>query len=193
MFRAPPRLRLFMFFTILLSLSALFLLPLVVYAQGDVTTPLPGGMDLFDVIKAAGVILVTAIVGMFGTSPVTVAIVGLIKKWGPSNWPAPTVSLIVAGILWLILSLARYFGFGLQFDNIYNLLVTILPPLAGYLGNVLAAPVVYELAHAHNVSILGYARDYGDRGTPAQRAQGLLGPKEDATRAQSLSMKQRAA
>lgn len=159
---------------VLLMVVVLLIAALPAFAQSTTGGAPTGGLDLMQVLQTVGVIIATAIMGLFGTSPVTTFFVGLLKKIPQlGGISAPNLTLAVAGVLWLILSAARYFGYEIQFDNVLALLTTVLPPLAGFLGSLVGAPLVYEIAHANNVPILGYARDYGDRGTPAQRAQGV--------------------
>lgn len=100
------------------------------------------------------------VIAAFGTAPVTVAIVAVLKRI-PSLQvlSAPTLTFVTASTLYVLAIVASITGYTPQFDNLLELVAVALPAFASFVATLIGAPVLYEAAKDHNVAVIGYSRN----------------------------------
>lgn len=155
-------------FLILLIVGFLLIAPVAVHAQDD--APLPP-VPAFQPItpQQAGELLVAAIgaivAGGLGGGPLASFVVGLLKHVVPApdangnnGVSAPTLNLLVGGLLTVLFWIAQHFGVQQQFNSISDFLLVAGPALLTLLTTMYSASAVHNAASAQKVAVFGYKR-----------------------------------
>lgn len=146
-------------------LMLLFVAP--VLAQGS--TPSAPSLPPLDMNALAMqfMVFILGLLSSFISSPATVALVSWLKRVPAlDRYPSTTLATGTAAVLMVVLALAVHFGVEGQFRSIVDVITAILTTLGGMSINLTSSTVLYNVAKAQNVSMIGYSRST----TTAQKA-----------------------
>lgn len=119
-----------------------------------------------DVTNAANLLLsvlistVLVIASVPGTSVFVTTVTGLLKRFIPETISGGTISMAVNVVLWVAYTIGLHYAVFTsdQFQNILNVLVTILTAIGGVGATQIVATRVYNQAVAQGVPVLGFQR-----------------------------------
>lgn len=129
-----------------------------------VVTPAPDELPPIAPVEDAANALLTTIVQIIAASglisaPITVFLVSVLKRIDsggliPSNYYA----VVIAGILMVVLWLARWLGVETQVSGLFNLVGVAGPMILNFILTLLGASAFYNVAKSQNTPILSYQR-----------------------------------
>lgn len=133
-----------------------------------VTVPVAGAQDAppslpVTPLPEAGqsaLIFLIGIAGALVTAPITLFVVGLLKRVKvlnsiKSDWLALIVALILTVVYWV----ARWTGYEVQLNSLLHAVEVAGPAIVTLVGTLFGAGALYNSAAARNVPILGYRRE----------------------------------
>lgn len=126
-------------------------------------TPVSGGSDTQIDPKYGIDIIINTVIGLilstFGTAPITVVIVSVLKRIPAlDRFSAPSLTFATASLLYVAGLTASYFRLDTQFQSILDAVVVIAPAIVSLVGTLIAAPAQYHVAKAAEVPVIGESR-----------------------------------
>jgi hypothetical protein len=108
-------------------------------------------------------IIINTVIGLilstFGTAPITVVIVSILKRIPAlDRFSAPSLTFATASLLYVAGLTASYFRLDTQFQSILDAIVVIAPAIVSLVGTLIAAPAQYHVAKAAEVPVIGESR-----------------------------------
>lgn len=104
-------------------------------------------------------VLFAVAIALFVDAPVTVVIVSIIKRIAALDFfNARTWAVIVAVILWVLLTLAQLAGYEAQFTSLLKILETTLPAIAALFFALTGTGFAYSLAVRYQAGIVSYQK-----------------------------------
>ena len=128
-----------------------------------IVTPDTGSSDTQIDPKYGIDIIINTVIGLilstFGTAPITVVIVSILKRIPAlDRFSAPSLTFATASLLYVAGLTASYFRLDTQFQSILDAIVVIAPAIVSLVGTLIAAPAQYHVAKAAEVPVIGESR-----------------------------------
>lgn len=95
--------------------------------------------------------------GMFGTAPITVVLVRVLKQYTAVR--SDTLVVLVSIFLTLFSILSNFFGLTVQYNSILDLLTVLIPAVLTFVTTIIGAGSIYNISNESNIPFIGQSRD----------------------------------
>lgn len=133
--------------------------------EGEIDVVAPEINPNYPVIDPAAIVatIVNAVSGLvlaaFGTAPVTVVLVALLKKIPAlDEISAPTMTFATASVLYIGAIIASVTGYTPQFSSLLETIAVIAPVIVSFIATLIGAPAIHNAAARRNVALIGDSR-----------------------------------
>lgn len=120
-------------------------------------------------VSEAGNILMVAIASILAgglAAPVTTPLVNLLKLldvyrvkfFGGATLSGDVLSFVVAALVTIVVWVSQWLGVSVQVNNVFDLIVAILPAILAFLATVLGQRQLFQLSVKNSIPVFGYQR-----------------------------------